>query len=193
MPRDDDMQHSILIVSASAQFDTIARKSLKNAITIDSRKSAALARRCVLERYYDLVIVNAPLPDESGEECALDVAEKCSASVLLVAPQEVYEEVLDRVTDQGILVMAKPFPRGSMDKSIRFLFAVQNRMRRLERKVETAQEKMEELRLVSKAKLLLIEKKHMTEEEAHRMIGRQAMNSGVSRGRIAERILEELL
>lgn len=191
MPK-DDMQHSILIVSASGQFDAIVRKSLKNVMTIDSRKSAATARRCVLERYYDLVIVNAPLPDESGEEYALDVAEKCNASVLIVTPQEVYEEVLEQVTDHGILAMSKPFPKGSMDKAIRFLLARQNRMHQLERKVAAVQEKMDELRLVSKAKLLLMEKNQMTEEEAHRFIGKQAMNSGVSRGQIAERILEDL-
>lgn len=193
MPRVEDIQHSILIVSASGQFDAIVRRSLKNAMTVDSRKSAATARRCILERYYDLVIVNAPLPDESGEEYALDVTEKCSASVLMAVPQEVYEEVLDRVTDHGILVIPKPFPKGRMDRAIRFLFAVQSRMRRLEREVQTVQDKMEELRLVSKAKVLLVEKKHMTEEEAHRFIGKQAMNGGVSRGRAAERILDELL
>lgn len=193
MPRADDIQHSVLIVSASGQFDAIVRKSLKNAMTIDSRKSAAMARRCILERYYDLVIVNAPLPDESGEEYALDVTEKCSASVLIVAPQEIYEEVLDHVTDHGILVIPKPFPKGRMDRAIRFLFAVQSRVRHLEREVLAVREKMDEMRLVSKAKVLLVEKKHMTEDEAHRFIGKQAMNSGVSRGRIAEKILDELL
>lgn len=193
MPRVEDIQHSILIVSVSEQFDAIVKRSLKNVMTVDSRKSAATARRCILERYYDLVVVNGPLPDESGEEYALDVTEKCSASVLLAVPQEVYGEVLDRGTDRGILVIPKPFPKGSMDRAIRFLFAVQSRMRRLEREVHTVQDKMEELRLVSKAKVLLVEKKHMTEEEAHRFIGRQAMNGGVSRGRAAERILDEFL
>lgn len=191
MPKSEDTQHSVLIVSASEQFDAIVRKSLKTAMTIDSRKSAAVARRCVLERYYDLVIINAPLPDESGEEYALDVTEKCSASVLIVTPQEVYEDVLEHVADHGILVIPKPIPKGRMDKAIRFLFAVQNRMHQLEREVLTVQAKMDEMRLVSKAKILLVEKKHMTEDEAHRFIGKQAMNNGVSRGRIAEKILED--
>lgn len=192
MPRGDDTQHSILIVSASGQFDALVRKSLKNAITIDSRKSAALARRCLLERFYDLVLIDGPLPDESGEEYALDVAEKCSASVLLVTPQEVYGEVLERVTDHGILAIPKPFPKGALDRAIRFLMAEQSRIHRLEGRLAAAQEKLEELRLVSKAKLLLVEKKRMTEEEAHRFIGKQAMDHGVSRRWIAERLLEDL-
>jgi response regulator NasT len=50
---------------------------------------------------------------------------------------------------------------------------------------------MEELRLVSKAKILLVEKKQMTEDEAHRFIGKQAMNRGISRRKIAEEILDD--
>ncbi|MBQ5375528.1 MAG: ANTAR domain-containing protein, partial [Lachnospiraceae bacterium] len=51
---------------------------------------------------------------------------------------------------------------------------------------------MEELKTVSRAKILLMEKKHMTEEEAHRYIGKQAMNNGVSRGNMALEIIEDL-
>lgn len=192
MPKREDIQHSILIVSASEQFEAIARKSLKNALSIHTKKSGAMARRCILEGYYDLVIINAPLPDESGEEFALDAAEKSGASVLIVAPREVYEDVSEHVTDQGILVIAKPFPRGHMDKAIRYLTAVQNRIHQLEKKVLTAQERMDELRVVGRAKILLVQKKHMTEDEAHRFIGKQAMNNGVSRRRIAEMIAEDL-
>ena len=51
---------------------------------------------------------------------------------------------------------------------------------------------MEELRIVSKAKLLLIEKRQMSEEEAHRHIGKQAMDHGVTRRQAAEQILDDL-
>jgi len=194
MPRAEDIQHSILIVSGSEQFDAIVRKSLPQSafMTIDFRKSESAARRCILERYYDMVVVNIPLPDGTGHEFALDVTEQCNASVLVVAPREIYEDVLEHVSDCGVLVLAKPFPRGRLSQEIRFLMAVQGRMHRLEKKILCAEEKLEELQAVSKAKLLLVEKKHMTEDDAHRYIGKQAMNSGVSRKRIAERILEDL-
>ena len=51
---------------------------------------------------------------------------------------------------------------------------------------------MEELRIVSRAKLLLMEKRHMTEDEAHRLIGKQAMDKGLTRRQAAEKILDEL-
>jgi response regulator NasT len=192
MPKHDDTVHSALIVSASEQFETLIKRSLMDVITVESRKSGAMARRYVLERYYDLVIINAPLPDESGEELALDIVEQCDASVLMVVPQDIFEDVLDRVTERGIMVMPKPSPKGRIDKSVRFLVATQNKLHKLEAKVAKAEEKLEEMRVVNKAKLVLINKKKMSEDEAHRYIGKLAMDNGISRGRAAERILDDL-
>ncbi len=187
----DNINHSILIVSASEQFDAIVKRSLTGFTTINVVKSGALARRNVLEKDYNLIVINSPMPDETGIDLALDISEKSRASILLVTPKDIYDEVLEKVTDYGILVLFKPFPKGRADQAVRYLVAVQDKMYRLEKKNLALEEKMEELRTVSRAKLLLVERKHMTEDEAHRYIGKNAMDNGVSRKRIAEMILED--
>lgn len=192
MPKVEDIQHSILIVSASEQFDAIVKKTVKHFLTIDVKRSCALARRSLLEKQYDLILIQGPLQDESGEGFALDAAEQGGASILLVPPQDVFEDVLDQVTDSGILVVPYPSPPGRIEKAIRLLIAIQTKMHLLSKKVQSVEEKMEELKTVSRAKILLMEKKHMTEEEAHRYIGKQAMNNGVSRGNMALEIIEDL-
>ena len=48
------------------------------------------------------------------------------------------------------------------------------------------------IRLVNRAKCLLIERKAMTEQEAHRWIEKQAMDRCVSRKVIAEQILQTI-
>ena len=192
MSKREDKHRSILVVSSSEQFNTSIKKSLDGFVTIDIRKSVAMARRCTIERHYNLIVINAPLPDETGEEFAIDVAESGNSSVLIVVSQDGYDDVLERVTDFGILAISKPLHPGILDKAVRFLVAMQNRMHQLEKKSMTIEEKMEEIRIVSKAKLVLVEKRHVSEDEAHRFIGRQAMNNGVSRRRVAEKILQEL-
>ncbi len=194
MSGNTDRINSILIVSGSEQFLALFQKVLsrKDILTVDAAKSAASARRRLLERQYDIVVINAPLQEEFGHDLAMDITEKGNASVLMTVPSEVYDNVLDHVTDYGILVLSKPFSGSMADKAVRFLMAEQKRMLRLQKRVVTLEEKMEELRIVSKAKLLLVQKKAMTEEEAHRLIGKQAMDHGVSRRRIAEQILEDL-
>ena len=51
------------------------------------------------------------------------------------------------------------------------------------------EEKMEEIRLVNRAKWLLIDKQNMDEPSAHRRIEKQAMDQCVTRREIAEAII----
>ena len=189
MPKTETVRHSVLIVSASEQFVVLAKKSLVGFITIDVKKSVAPARRCLLEKSYDLVVINMPLPDETGETFALDCADRGNASVMLVVPQDVCEDVLERVTDRGIFVLPKPAPRGRLDKAIRFLVATQNRMYKLEKKTLSVEEKMQEIRLVNRAKWLLISELKMEEPQAHRYIEKQAMDRCITRKEVAEEII----
>ncbi len=194
MPRKDDIQHSILIVSTSDQFDTVVKRSLPegNFMTVDYLRSASSARRNILDRFYDIVVINTPLADENGVELAIDIAEDTNISVLVVTSSDIYGDVLDRVTDSGVLAIQKPFPRGLLNKSIRYLISIQNRMQVLSKEISKAKDKLEEIRVISRAKVMLVEKKNMTEDEAHRFIGNQAMNDGVSRKRAAEKIMDDL-
>ena len=52
------------------------------------------------------------------------------------------------------------------------------------------QQKIREIRLVDRAKCLLIQYGGMSEEEAHRAIEKQAMDRQVTRVNIAEEILQ---
>ena len=192
MPEIRDISHSALIVSASEKFTLLVRNALSGFIAIDIRKSVSLARRCILERYYDLVVVNSPLPDETGEDFVIDVTEKCNASVLFVVPQDSFEDVFNHVTERGVLVAPKPAPRGRLEQAIKFLQGFQNRINKLQAKAEAASERLEEMKLLTQAKFRLMEKKGMTENEAHQAIGKQAMDNCISKRRAAELILDEL-
>ena len=59
----------------------------------------------------------------------------------------------------------------------------------MEQKTASVEEKIEEIRIVNRAKWLLIEQLKMTEKEAHRYIEKQAMDRCVTRRTIAENIL----
>ena len=59
----------------------------------------------------------------------------------------------------------------------------------MEKKNASVEEKIEEIRIVNRAKCLLIEQLKMTESEAHRYIEKQAMDRCVTRRVIAENII----
>ena len=74
-------------------------------------------------------------------------------------------------------------------QTLRLLCITRERLRGMEKKAVTLQEKMEEIRLVNRAKWLLIEELKMTEQEAHRYIEKRAMDRCVTRRAVAEQIL----
>ena len=186
-----DRQNSILIVSGSEQFNAVAKRALsgKGFAAIEYKKSAAQAQRELLTRSYDIVLIHAPLSDEMGHEFAVDVSERYGSSVILVVPAEIYDAVSDHVMSYGIYVVSKPVDYLRLGRAIRFFLAVQEKVHRYQKEVVILEEKMEELKLVNRAKLILMEKEKMTEEQAHRYIGKQAMDLGFTRRQIAEDII----
>ena len=53
------------------------------------------------------------------------------------------------------------------------------------------QEKIAQVRLVSHAKCCLVEREQMSEDAAHRYIEKRAMDTRMSRGEVAQEILED--
>lgn len=147
------------------------------------------ARQKLLERGFDLVILSDPLPDGSAVRLALDVCENSGSGVLLFVGADAYPDVSGRLTAAGVLVLQKPATPAAVRQSLTLLCATRERLRRLEERAATMQEKMEEIRLVNRAKWLLIDQLRMTEAQAHRYIEKQAMDRCISRRAVAENIL----
>ena len=184
-------QHDVLVVSSYEKFAASAERALSDGRyrEIEVRKSASVARRDLLERSYDVAIINIPLSDEPGVELALDIATRYSTGVIITASSEISEDVAERVTDYGIIVIPKPATTRAVSRNVRLLCAILDRLKSTEKKVLSLEEKMEEIRIVNRAKWKLISDKEMKEDEAHRYIGRLAMDRCISRREVAEEIL----
>ena len=155
--------------------------------------SVAEARRVLLERPFDIVIISAPLPDEFGTKLALHIIDKSSAGVLLLVKAEHYPDLSARLSPQGILLLQKPTSPPLLLQSLQLLCGTRERLRRMEQKTATIEEKMAEIRLVNRAKWQLIDQRGMTEQDAHRYIEKQAMDRCVTRRAVAEDILSGAL
>ena len=186
-----DSTYSVLLASASEKFNTVTASLLPGSefwpVTI--AKTAGEAQRLLLERSFDLVLVNAPLPDEFGTRLAMDACRKTQAGVLLLVRRELHEEIYYKVMEDGVITLPKPVSEPVMSQMLRTLCSVRERLRRAEERQVTVEKKIEELRLVNRAKWLLIERLHMTEEDAHGYIRRQAMDKRVTQREAAEDIL----
>lgn len=184
--------YGVLIVSASDSFNNALTYLLP--ITdywpVATVKSTAAARRALAEREYDIIVVNTPLPDEFGSRFAIDVCSSSGAGVLLLVKNDQFDEVYGRVMEHGVLTLAKPTSSQMISQSMRTLCTMRERMRMMEEKQQTIEEKISEIRLVNHAKWLLIECLSMTEAEAQRYIEKKAMDARISKKEMAESVIK---
>lgn len=151
--------------------------------------SVAAAKRLMLENSFDLVIVSAPLPDEPGTRFAIDLSLGRSTVCLLFIRSDLYADVRSRVAPFGVFTLPKPTSSAAAGYGLDFLVSARERLRNLEKKTQTLEEKMQEIRVVNRAKLLLIENRAMTEPDAHRYLEKQAMDRCVPKLEVANEIV----
>lgn len=186
--------YSVLLVSAAEKVNAALKSLLPEAVyqPVQVAGSIGAARRELIGRGYDLVIINAPLPDDLGTQLAMDICAHTSSCVLLLAGSAIYETVAPQLSRHGVLPLQKPLSGQGMRQVMALLCATRERLRRMERKTATLEDKMAEIRLVNRAKWALISHRGMTEEEAHRWLEKQAMDTCRPRREIAEDILRNL-
>ena len=182
--------YSVLVVSPAGRgADFLA--SVFDAPTFDpvvNALSAGEARRLLSSEQYDLIAVNSPLPDETGIDFCIDTAQGPSG-VMLFVKNDIYEIVSSQCTREGIFVIPKPNTQRNVAQSVTLLCAICERLRKYEKKTRTLREKMDSIRIVNRAKWLLIERLGMTEQDAHGYIEKEAMNRRRTSREIAEEII----
>ena len=184
--------YSVLVVSAAGKFNDALAKLLPETAygPVTFVSNVAAARRLLLDRTYDFVVINAPLPDDFGTKLAIDICHNQSMVALLLVKSEVIEETNTKVMDHGVFTLAKPTSPQTLLQGLQWMASARERLRSLEKKAASINDKMEEIRLVNRAKWLLIEFLSMTEADAHRYIEKQAMDRCVSRREIAQSIIQ---
>ena len=186
-----ERRYSVLVVSSSEKFNRSLLSLLPEdrfyPVSVSPDDSAA--RRVLAECRFDIVMINTPLPDDFGTHLALDACEGSGAGVMLFVKAEHYPDIAARVSPFGVLALSKPVTAQTVAQSLTLICATRERLRRMEQKTASVEEKIEEIRIVNKAKWLLIDQLKMTEQEAHRYIEKQAMDRCVTRRTIAENIL----
>ena len=187
--------YSVLVISAKENFNASLQSLLPESkyAPVQMVSSVSLAKRVLLERSFDFVFINTPLPDDFGTRFAIEISGNKGTVILLLVRNEVYEEVCDKVTEYGILTLPKPASKQMVAHTLNFMAGIRERLRKLENNSLSMEEKMKEIRLVNRAKWVLIDELKMSEADAHRYIEKQAMDRCVSRREIAEEIISTYL
>jgi response regulator NasT len=157
---------------------------------ITTVSTAGEARRLLIKTDYDLCIVNTPLPDEFGESLALNIATKGLSEVILLVRAEIFDEISDKVEDFGVITIAKPISHLQLWNALKISQVAHKKMQIVQAGNERLVQRIDDIRIVDRAKCILVSYLSMTEPEAHKYIEKQAMNMRIKKRAVAEEILK---
>jgi AmiR/NasT family two-component response regulator len=183
---------SALIVTSSEKSVAFFTEML-NTISINhivTSQTCGQARRLLLEKDFDLVVINSPLRDETGESLARYIASRGTSQVILVVKSEHFEEVSATAGEDGVLTVAKPINRELFWSALKLAKAADSRLKRMRAENSMLKQKIEDIRIIDRAKCILISHFGMSEQKAHRFIEKHAMDIRATKRAVAEGILK---
>lgn len=111
------------------------------------------------------------------------------SGVLMLVKADLADTVSERVEQDGVVVVTKPISRAVFYQSLHLVNSVRHRIYALQKENRQLRQRLEDLRVISRAKCLLIAEKHMSEDEAHSYIEKKAMDFRQSKRDIADEII----
>ena len=152
--------------------------------------SAYSAEQAVERDEFVLICINAPLTDENGIALSRRFAENTRAVVVIVVPQKNADEINDMLNPYGVLVIARPINRHLFHHYLQFSDCFRARILNIQHENEELRTMVEDLKIVDRAKLLLVTCLNMSEDQAHRYLEKQAMDMRISRVEVAKQVIK---
>ena len=175
------------VAKSSEFYKDFLKKSGYERIVVCER--AGTARQKAGSTPFDLVVVNAPLLSDSAEDVAKDLAERNESQILLMVKNEYLSESRKYMEKHGIITVGKPVRTDELRSALSFAAAAQQRIAMVQKENQKLQRKLNELKIITRAKILLMQNEGLSEEEAHKKIERFAMEDRVTRLSVAKEII----
>lgn len=180
-----------LIISGSAKNISIVEQLVKSDGfgKIAAISSGNEVRRMMSTAEFELIVIDSPLPDEFGHELSIMLSENSAAGIILLCKNDIADDVSEKVSDFGVCVVSKPLNKQLFHQSVKLVQATRSRMLGQKKENVKLLTKIDEMRLINRAKCTLMQYLKFTEPQAHRYIEKQAMNTRQTRREVAMRIL----
>lgn len=167
----------------------VASLGCSNTFTFHSAAEVRAEWDKIQDGAYQLAVVNAPLEDEFGSKLVKTLYESLDIPSLFLVPGEHTKAMTDFLTELPCFVIPKPVNVNTLEQSIQLSFDAFQKMAILNRKNRSLQEKLDDLKVIDRAKCTLIAVLNMSESQAHRYIQKKAMDERVKPRVIADNIL----
>ena len=185
--------HSALIVSKVGKDIHAIEKLLcdEGCAVIKAAFSGEEVRDLLRNEVFDLIFINTPLDDDNGLSTAVYAAEvTCACVVAAISRARITDEIIEFCTSRGILVIAKPIDRHLFHHYLMFTDCFRSKLMDMMNENSRLKNTVEEIKLIDRAKCLLIQVLSMTEQQAHRYLEKQAMDMRQSKLEVAKQVIK---
>lgn len=174
-----------IIISLPCETANLIEIIAKNAgFSVTMISGGSETRRIIRNNYNpDLIIINTPLSDEFGQELAENCYAEISVPIILICSGDIVGEITDKLAYSEITVMSRPISREALSNQIN-----QNNFTNIKESSEVLS-RIDDIRIINRAKSVLMKYLKFTEPQAHRYIEKQAMNNRCTRRESAEKII----
>lgn len=182
---------NILIAGKTEEIcDSIAQLLLElDCDNISTFTSGAIVRGVDISKF-DSVIISTPLSDEFGLDLVADISKDAKNGVVVLAKREIADEVQKKIRFTGAFVLPRPFNKALLVQTIKLAEIAHIGMAKLEEENRQLSQQLSDMKIVNRAKSMLMQYLNLTEEQAHRHIQKQAMDLRKTQRAVAEDILK---
>lgn len=183
---------TILIVASRQDIGSSMQSLLTGSVCLKTEitLSAGEARRRAYSIHPDIAVVVGNLNDDSGVSLSQDLIEICGG-VIFVTDRGFFSEAGRILEGTGVLVLCRPVSKAVFMQTINVLIGTLQKVKHLDDEVEKLKKRMDDRKIVEKAKWYLVENLEMNEAAAHRYIQKRSMDMRVSIRKIAEEIITQ--
>ena len=182
---------NVLIAGKTAEIcDSIGQLLLElDCDNISTFTSGAIVRGVDISKF-DCVIISTPLSDEFGLDLVADIAKDAKNGVVVLAKREIADEVQKKIRFTGAFVLPRPFNKALLIQTVKLAEIAHIGMAKLEEENRQLSQQLSDMKIVNRAKSMLMQYLNLTEEQAHRHIQKQAMDLRKTQRAVAEDILK---
>jgi len=140
----------------------------------------------------DVVLLDVHMPDGSGIEAAEEIARAVPGTAVVLFSGDHSLMLSDREVDstRAIAYLPKPTPPNVLDATLRMAAARARSLREAEKEASTAKNRLEERKLIERAKGILMRRTGSSEQEAYSILRRTSQDRSVPMLEIAKAVLE---
>jgi response regulator NasT len=137
----------------------------------------------------DVIIMDIKMPVMDGIEAARTILSETPCAILFLSSFN-EQELVEQATDTGALAyLMKPFRKEDLAPALEMAVRRFRQIRSQQREIDDLKETLETRKIIERAKGILMDRHHMSEEEAFKRIHFQARNQNKKMREIAQSII----